>query len=176
MPIKPPAKLTNSAACARLRNSVLLMDGSQQLPRVANIQRNGDRDQGDAVSQFARTLVAAQIDRNHHAEQPPLDPVAMQFEIAPDGCRHQRENDVIHAGPAALPYGFDFCQRNFSPGEFLRTAVENVEPQPLGDGGEFRKQTGELLRGQVSAIRRRSAPPCSIRPPARPRIRLTNSE
>ncbi len=32
----------------KLRSS---MDGSQQFPRVANIQRNGDRNQGDAVPQ-----------------------------------------------------------------------------------------------------------------------------
>ena len=109
-----------------------LVDGGEQLPRVANIQRNGDRNQRDAVPQFARTVVAAQIDRNHHAKQPPLDAVAMQFEVAPDGRRHQRENDVIHAGSAGVPYGFDICQRNLSPGEFLRPAVENVEAQPLG--------------------------------------------
>ena len=101
-----------------------LMDRRQQFPRVANIQRNGDRDQGDAVSQFARTVVAAQIDRNHHAEHPSLDRVAMQFDVAPDGRRHQRENDVIHAGAAGALDGFDFRQRNFCPGEFLRPAVE----------------------------------------------------
>ena len=51
---------------------------------------------------FTRTVAAAQIDRNHHAEQSPLNTVAMQFEVAPDGRRHQRENDVIHAGPAGV--------------------------------------------------------------------------
>src|SRR5271157_6015001 len=116
-----------------------LMDGSQQFPWVANIQRNSDWDQGDAVPQIARTVAAAQIDRNHYAEQPPLNTVAMQFEVAPDGRRHQRENDVIHAGPAGALDGFDFCQRNFGAGEFLRSAVENVEAQPLGGCAEFRE-------------------------------------
>ena len=153
MPIKPPVKLTNSAACARLRNSVLRWTAASSSPRVANIQRDGDRNQGDAVPQFTRTVAAAQIDRNHHAEQSSLNAVAMQFEVAPDGCRHQRENDIIHAGPAGLPYGLDFCQRNFSPGEFLWPAVENVESQPLCGRGEFRKQMGELVRGRIPAIR-----------------------
>src|SRR5208282_2478851 len=116
-----------------------LMDRSQQLPRVTNIQRNGDWDEGDAVSQLARAVIAAQTDRNHYAEHPPLNRIAMQFHIAPDGRRHQSENDVIHAGPAAALYGFNFYQWNLCPGEFLRSAAENVEPQPLGRSADFRE-------------------------------------
>ena len=62
---------------------------------------------------------------------PPLHAVAMQFEVAPDGRGHERKDDVVHAGPAGVPYGLDFRQRNFRPGEFLRPAVQNIEPQPL---------------------------------------------
>src|SRR5580693_1472237 len=122
-----------------------LMDGSQKFSRAANVQRNGDRNQGNAVSQLARTVSAAQIDWNHHAKLPPLHGVAMQLEVPPDGRSHQRENDVVHTGPAGVPYSLDFCQRNFSPGKFLWAAVQNVEPQPLCGHAEFRKQTGKLI-------------------------------
>src|SRR5271169_5869500 len=115
------------------------MDRSQQFPRVANIQRNGDWYEGDAVPQFARAVIAAQIDRNHYAEQPSFNPVAVQFHVTTDGRRHQRENDVIHAGPAAALYGFNFCQWNLSPREFLWPVAENIEPQPLGRCAEFRE-------------------------------------
>ncbi len=175
MPINPPAKLTNSAACARLRNSVLLWTAASSFSGIANIQRNGDRNQRDAVPQFAGTVAAAQIDRNHHAEQPPLNLVAMQFEVASDGRRHQRENDVIHAGAAGVPDGFDFRQRNFCPGKFLRSAVENVETQPLGGAlsSGSRRVNSSVARFPPFAAKRSAMLDTSARAA---RIRLTKSE
>src|ERR1700687_3916326 len=108
-----------------------LIDGSQQFPRVANIQRKGDWDQGDAVPQVARAIAAAQIDRNHYADRPPFNPIAVQFEITSDSRRHESENDIVHAGSARLSYGLDVCQRDPGPGKFLGSAVQDVEPEPL---------------------------------------------
>ncbi len=65
---------------------------------------------------------------------------------------------------------------NFSPGEFLRPAVENVESQPLGGDGEFRKQMGELVRGQVPAIRGEALRHARYVRQRRREFRLTNSE
>ncbi len=123
-----------------------LMHDSQQFPGVANVQRNGDRDQRDAVPQIARTVAAAKVDGNHHAKHSPLHPITVQFEVPSDGCRHQREDNVVHTSPAAVPYLFDVCQRDLGPDEFLGSAVKNVEPQPLCGQVEFRKQ-GELVCG-----------------------------
>src|SRR5579864_96531 len=76
----------------------------------------------------------------------------MKFEITPDARGHKRQDDIVHAGLADVTDGFDFCQRNFSPGEFLRSTVENVERQSRRGYSEFRKEMGELVRGQTPTI------------------------
>ena len=152
MPIKPPAKLTNSAVCARLRSSVLLWTAASSF---RGLRMSSGIVTGTKEMRFPNSpgrVAAAQIDRNHHAEHSSLHAIAMQFEISPYGCGHQRKNDVVHAGPAGVPYCFDFRQRNFSPSEFLWPAVENVEAEPSCGHGEFRKQTGELNGGDAPAI------------------------
>src|SRR5690348_9063277 len=107
------------------------MHCGQQSARTEDVERNGDGDNSDTVPQIARTVTTTQVDWNHHAEHPALDAIAMQLQISPDGRRHQRQDHVIHAGSADLPYGFDLRQRNVGPCELLWPAVENVEPQPL---------------------------------------------
>src|SRR5208282_3241738 len=95
------------------------MHRHQQSPRIPNIQRNGDWNQRDAVPQFAHTVAAAQAHGDHHPQQSSLDALSMQLLVAPDGRRDQRENDVVHAGPAGLPYGFDVLQWNIAPRDLL---------------------------------------------------------
>ena len=79
----------------------------------------------------------------------PFHAIAMMFRVASDGSGHQREQDIIYAGPAGVPYGLHFCQRNFRPGELLGSAVEHVKAQALGGGREFRQQLGELFGSQA---------------------------
>ena len=76
----------------------------------------------------------------------------MQFAVAADGCGHQGENDIVDAGSGLVADGFDFRQRNLSGGEFLWSAVDHVEAEPLGEGGDFRKQAHKLVAGHGIAV------------------------
>src|SRR6202142_87263 len=77
----------------------------------------------------------------------------MHFEIAPDGCGYECKNDVIQGGPTGALYGFNLLQRKFSPGEFLRPPVRNVEAQARGGCAVFRKQPAEVIGVELRAIR-----------------------
>src|SRR5208282_2849367 len=77
----------------------------------------------------------------------------MQFHVAPNGSGYQRENDVIHTRSAVALYSFNLGQRDFGPGELLRSAVQNIEAQTLRGCAEFREQMGELVRGDIAAGR-----------------------
>ena len=119
-------QLPDWAARARLRNPSLVYRCRQLLRRV-NTKRNGDRNQRDVVPRIRRTIAAAQIDGNHDANQPPLYAIAMVFRVVSNGRSHQREQDIIDAGSAGVPYGLYFCQRNLRPGELLWPAVNDVK-------------------------------------------------
>src|SRR5579864_7025814 len=74
-----------------------LMNRSQQLLRLSNIQRNGDGNQRNAVAQVRRVAVAAQINGDHDPQQLSLNTFTVQFTVASNGRSHESENDVINA-------------------------------------------------------------------------------
>ena len=64
----------------------------------------------------------------------------MQLGVAPDGCRHDRENDVIDCRSAMLPNFVDFRERHLRPNIFLWSLAGYVESQSFG----WRQQLGKI--------------------------------
>src|SRR6516225_1334370 len=117
------------------------MDRGQQLAWIANIERNRDRNEGNAVAEFAHVVAAAQVDGNHHAEQPALHAIPVQLQVAPYRRRNQSQDDVVYGYAKGLPYRFYMQQRDVCPRKFLWSAVRNVKAQTLGEGSDLWQQS-----------------------------------
>src|SRR5579872_429859 len=98
-----------------------LVNGLQQPARIANVERNGRGNEGDAISPLLGAAALPQIDGNHDPQQLAFHWIAMQLAIAPHCGSHDSKNDVIDAGAAFVADCLDLRQRNFGAGKSLRT-------------------------------------------------------
>ena len=131
IPIRPPVKPTNSAACALQKFGSAV----HRLQQLSGLRISSGMVTGMSEMLFPNSVgtgTAAQVDGYHHAQQPSLSPTSpCASTVAPERRSHQGENDVVDAGSDLVPDGLHFRQRNLGPGELLRSVVDHVKPQPL---------------------------------------------
>jgi len=104
------------------------MDSGQQLGGGRLSSRNGDRDERNAVAQFRRTAIAAQIHGTMIRSSCSPFTGPMQFAVASNGAVTIARMTSFTLAPHSCRMALTSA-RNLSAGEFLRSFIKNVETE-----------------------------------------------
>src|SRR5689334_17255135 len=107
------------------------MDDGDELAEIANAERQRDRQERDSVAEASRVVTGMEADGNDDAKLAGLGLDAVELAVAANGRGDNGERDIVDGGAAKLLDGLDVGQRDLGPIEFLRSAADDVEGQPL---------------------------------------------